>query len=282
MREINVPVRIQKTGKAHNRLRLRAGLCLAAGLLLLTVFARQIAPCDPYEQDMSAILLAPGGSHLLGTDRFGRDMLSRVLVGGQTSIFSALLLVAFISVFGTAAGLLCGFYGGKVDTILMRVSDVFLAFPGLVLALAIAAILGGGMGSAVLALALVSWPKYSRLARSRTLAEKESVYVQAARLASCSDLQLIVRHILPNILGPILVTAVLDIGTMMMELAGLSFLGLGAQPPAAEWGNMMSSGRSMLLLYPWLVLAPGFAIFITVVIFNLLGDAVRDYLEKKE
>lgn len=282
MREINVPVRIQKTGKPHNRLRLWAGLCLAAGLLLLTVFARQIAPCDPYEQDMSAILLAPGGSHLLGTDRFGRDMLSRVLVGGQTSIFSALLLVAFISVFGTAAGLLCGFYGGKVDTILMRVSDVFLAFPGLVLALAIAAILGGGMGSAVLALALVSWPKYSRLARSRTLAEKESVYVQAARLASCSDLQLIVRHILPNILGPILVTAVLDIGTMMMELAGLSFLGLGAQPPAAEWGNMMSSGRSMLLLYPWLVLAPGFAIFITVVIFNLLGDAVRDYLEKKE
>ena len=156
-----------------------------------------------------------------------------------------------------------------------------LAFPGLVFALAIAAMLGGGVGNAVLALAVISWPKYARVARSQTLALKSSGFVAAARLSGDSSMQMILRHILPNILGPILVTAMLDIGTMMMELAGLSFLNLGAQPPMAEWGNMMSGGRSMLQTYPWLVLSPGFAIFLSVVIFNLLGDTVRDYMDPK-
>jgi peptide/nickel transport system permease protein len=158
---------------------------------------------------------------------------------------------------------------------------VCLAFPGLVFALAIAALLGGGVGNAVIALAVISWPKYARVARSQTLALKNVPFVLAARLSGCTSLQMILRHILPNILGPILVTAMLDIGTMMMELAGLSFLGLGAQPPTAEWGNMMSGGRSMLQTYPWLVLSPGLAIFVTVVIFNLLGDTVRDYMDPK-
>ena len=190
-------------------------------------------------------------------------------------------LVAAISLFGTIVGTLCGYYGGVVDSVMMRISDVCLAFPGLVFALAIAALLGGGVSNAVLALAVISWPKYARVARSQTLALKSSDFMAAARLSGDTSLQMILRHILPNILGPILVTAMLDIGTMMMELAGLSFLGLGAQPPTAEWGNMMSGGRSMLQTYPWLVLSPGAAIFLTVVIFNLLGDTVRDYMDPK-
>ena len=168
-----------------------------------------------------------------------------------------------------------------MDSVVMRISDVCLAFPGLVFALAIAAMLGGGVSNAVLALAVISWPKYARVARSQTLALKSSDFVAAARLSGDNSMQMILRHILPNILGPILVTAMLDIGTMMMELAGLSFLNLGAQPPTAEWGNMMSGGRSMLQTYPWLVLSPGFAIFLSVVIFNLLGDTVRDYMDPK-
>ena len=177
--------------------------------------------------------------------------------------------------------MLAGYLGGLPDTILMRVSDVCLAFPGLVFAMAIAALLNGGISNAVMALALISWPKYARIARSQTLTVKSSNYMSAARLSGSGPVKIIGKHIFPNILGPVLVTSMLDIGTMLMELAGLCFLGLGAQPPTAELGNMMSGGRSMLQTYPWVVLGPGIAIFITVVVFNLLGDAVRDYLDPK-
>lgn len=276
-----VTTRVQKTKKNSIRFRLFFFLALAAVLLLVALFSEKLAPYDPYKQDLNQALLSPSPEHWMGTDRYGRDMFSRVLVGGQTSIFSTLALVAVISVFGTIVGTLCGYYGGALDSVVMRISDVCLAFPGLVFALAIAALLGGGVSNAVLALAVISWPKYARVARSQTLGLKNGPFVSAARLSGCTSMQMILRHILPNILGPILVTAMLDIGTMMMELAGLSFLGLGAQPPIAEWGNMMSGGRSMLQSYPWLVLSPGFAIFLTVVIFNLLGDTVRDYMDPK-
>ena len=208
-------------------------------------------------------------------------MLSRVISGARASIFSTFILVAVISVLGTAVGVCCGYFGGAADAVMMRISDVCLAFPGLVFAMAIAAILGGGIQNAVIALAVVSWPKYSRIARGQTLALKEEPYIHAAILAGDSSVQIMLRHILPNMLGPVLVTAMLDIGTMMMELAGLSFLGLGAQIPMAEWGSMMSGGRSMIQTYPWVVLSPGIAIFISVAIFNLLGDTVRDYLDPK-
>lgn len=256
-------------------------LSLAVLLVLGAVFAEKLCPYDPYAQDLSRALLPPDANHWMGTDTYGRDMLSRVIIGGRASILSTLALVAVTAIAGTVAGVLCGYCGGMLDTIVMRISDICLAFPGLVFAMAVAAVLGGGIQNAVIALALVSWPKYSRIARSQTLSIKRAPYVQAAILAGDSPAQLMRRHIFPNILGAVLVTAMLDIGTMMMELAGLSFLGLGAQIPTAEWGSMMSGGRSMLTTYPWVVLSPGLAIFVSVTVFNLLGDTVRDQLDPR-
>lgn len=277
----NITIRTQKVKRSHTKLRLYVFLALVIILMLAALLSEQLAPYDPYEQNLDEAMQPPSAQHIMGTDRHGRDMFSRVLVGGTTSIYATLALVAAISVFGTVVGTLCGYYGGRVDSIVMRISDVCLAFPGLVFAMAVAALLGGGISNAVLALAVISWPKYARVARSQTPALKSSSFVNAARLSGSNSMQIILRHILPNILGPILVTAMLDIGTMMMELAGLSFLGLGAKPPTAEWGNMMSSGRSMLQMYPWIVLSPGIGIFISVVLFNLLGDTVRDYLDPR-
>lgn len=279
--EQQVTVRIQKVKKNRIRMKLIVFAGLAAALLLITIFAKYICPYDPYAQDLTQAMQPPSAAHLMGTDTYGRDMLSRVLIGAQTSISSTFALVAIITVFGTVVGIFCGYYGGIVDSVMMRISDVCLAFPGLVFAMAVAAILDGGVRNAVIALALISWPKYSRIARGQTLSIKNLPYMQASQLAGDSVLQMIFRHVLPNIAGPILVTSMLDIGTMMMEIAGLSFLGLGAQPPVAEWGSMMSSGRSMLQTYPWIVLSPGLAIFISVVIFNLLGDTIRDYMDPK-
>lgn len=276
-----VTVRIQKVKKNRIRMKLIVFAGLAAALLLITIFAKYICPYDPYAQDLTQAMQPPSAAHLMGTDTYGRDMLSRVLIGAQTSISSTFALVAIITVFGTVVGIFCGYYGGIVDSVMMRISDVCLAFPGLVFAMAVAAILDGGVRNAVIALALISWPKYSRIARGQTLSIKNLPYMQASQLAGDSVLQMIFRHVLPNIAGPIMVTSMLDIGTMMMEIAGLSFLGLGAQPPVAEWGSMMSSGRSMLQTYPWIVLSPGLAIFVSVVIFNLLGDTIRDYMDPK-
>ena len=279
--ERQVTVRVQKVKRSRIRMKLFLFAALAATLLLITIFAKDICPYDPYAQELSQAMQPPSATHPMGTDTYGRDMLSRVLIGAQTSISSTFALVAIITVFGTIVGIFCGYYGGVVDSVMMRISDICLAFPGLVFAMAVAAILKGGVQNAVIALALISWPKYSRIARSQTLSMKSLPYMQAAQLAGDSALQMIFRHVLPNGVGPILVTSMLDIGTMMMEIAGLSFLGLGAQPPVAEWGSMMSSGRSMLQTYPWIVLSPGLAIFVSVVIFNLLGDTIRDYMDPK-
>ncbi len=274
-------VRTQKIRKSHVRTRLMIFGTLAALLVICSVFCEHLCPYDPYAQDLSNALAPPSAGHLFGTDRFGRDMLSRVIIGSRTSIFSTLLLVAVITVIGTAVGVFCGWHGKWQDTVLMRISDMFLAFPGLVFALAVAGVLGGGLHNAVIALAAISWPKYARIARSQTLAQKELPYLKAARLSGTGTVKLILRHLLPNIIGPVLVTAMLDIGTMMMELAGLSFLGLGAKPPAAEWGSMMSDARGLFQTAGWVTLAPGFAIFVSVMIFNLLGDTIRDWADPK-
>ena len=254
---------------------------LAAALILCSFFSEHLTPYDPYLQDLTIAKQAPSAEHLLGTDRYGRDMLSRVIAGSRASIFSTLLLVAVTAILGTVVGVLCGWVGGMTDTVLMRVSDVFLAFPGLVFALAVAGTLGGGLQNAMIALAAISWPKYARIARSQTLSQKETQWMKAVRLSGSGTGKIIWKHILPNILGPILVTAMLDIGTMMMELAALSFLGLGAKPPIPEWGSMMSDTRSLMTTSPWITFSPGIAIFISVMIFNLLGDTIRDYADPK-
>lgn len=251
-------------------------------LLLMAAFSKHLCPYDPYTQDLLQAQKPPSAEHFFGTDRYGRDLLSRVLIGSTTSIYSALILVVIVSFAGTIIGVLCGWFGGILDTILMRISDLFLAFPSLVFALAVAGVLGGGIQNAVIALAVVGWPKFARLARGLTLTQKDSVYLMAVKLSGSSTQKILFKHVLPNIIGPILVTAVLDIGTMMMELSGLSFLGLGVQPPGAEWGSMINDGRSMLQISPWMVMAPGAAIFVTVMIFNLFGDALRDYLDPKQ
>lgn len=271
-------MRLNKSGV---KTRLAVFGALALLLIVCSFFSAYLTPYDPYLQNLDIAKQPPTRAHPLGTDRYGRDMLSRVIAGSRASIFSTLLLVAVITALGTAVGVTCGWVGGLTDTVLMRISDVFLAFPGLVFALAVAGSLGGGLQNAIIALAAISWPKYARIARSQTLSQKESQWMKAVRLSGSGTGKIILKHILPNILGPILVTSMLDIGTMMMELAALSFLGLGAKPPIPEWGSMMSDTRSLMTTSPWITFSPGIAIFLSVMIFNLLGDTLRDYADPK-
>ena len=271
-------MRLNKSGV---KTRLAVFGVLALLLIVCSFFSAYLTPYDPYLQNLDIAKQPPTRAHPLGTDRYGRDMLSRVIAGSRASIFSTLLLVAVITALGTAVGVTCGWVGGLTDTVLMRISDVFLAFPGLVFALAVAGSLGGGLQNAIIALAAISWPKYARIARSQTLSQKESQWMKAVRLSGSGTGKIIWGHILPNILGPILVTSMLDIGTMMMELAALSFLGLGAKPPIPEWGSMMSDTRSLMTTSPWITFSPGIAIFLSVMIFNLLGDTIRDYADPK-
>lgn len=279
----NTPtIRIQKVRKNRTKRMFIIFSILAAALLICSIIAPLLCPHDPYAQDLSKSLQPPSAEHWLGTDRYGRDLLSRVIIGSQTSIYSTLILVAFMTVVGTVLGILAGLYGGILDAIIMRISDIFLAFPGLVFALAVAGALGGGVQNAIIALAAVGWPKFARLARSQTLAQKKQQYIDAARLSGNGTFKIIIWHLLPNIIGPIIVTAVLDIGTSMMEIAGLSYLGLGAMPPVAEWGSMMSGAREFIQTAPWVAFAPGIAIFISVVIFNMFGDTVRDYFDPRQ
>ena len=256
-------------------------LAVAGVLILIAIFAPFLTPHDPYLQDLEGALAPPSSTHLLGTDRFGRDVLSRVIMGSQTTLCASLLLLVTVSTFGSLVGAVCGYKGGRVDVFLMRLSDVFLAFPQMVFAIAAAGALGGGLFNAAAALAIIAWPKYARISRGLTLTIRSMPYIQAAKMSGTSSIGMLRHHILPNIAGPVLVTAALDIGTIIMELAGLSFLGLGAMPPTAEWGAMMNNGRSMLQTAPWVILAPGFAIFLTVAVFNLLGDKVRDVMDPK-
>ncbi len=268
-----------RTGPVRLRL---AVLCILAVLMLAAAaLAEYITPYDPYLQDLSIVKSPPSPEHILGTDRYGRDMLSRVIMGGRISLSCSLFLVAVTAIAGTAAGVVSGWRQGWTDAVLMRMSDMFLAFPEMVMALAVAGILGGGMRSAMLALAVTGWPKYARIARGRTISVKEAVWMRAARLSGSSDIKLILKHVLPNIMGTVLTTAVTDIGTTIAQLAALGFLGFGVKPPAAEWGSMMSDARGLIATAPWIIYAPGFAIFMTVVIFNLLGDTIRDYVDPK-
>ena len=217
MREKKRTKRKQKVSRDWTKLKLVVCGALVLAILLTAVLAPYITPYDPYEQDLGKALLAPCREYLLGTDRYGRDMLSRVIMGARTSVFSAVFLVLIITVTGSMAGTVCGYHGGKLDTFLMRVSDVFLAFPGMVFAIAAASVLKGGLFGAVAALALISWPKYARIVRSQVMSIKNAPYIEAARLAGSGTGKIILKHMIPNIAGPVITTAVLDIGTLMIR-----------------------------------------------------------------
>ena len=263
------------------------GLWVFAALILLAVFAPLIAPHDPTSQARDALLVPPfwqdGGraTYLLGTDAIGRDILSRLLFGARFSLFIGLVVVTIALTGGIALGLLAGFFGGWVDSVIMRVMDVVLAFPSLLLALVLVAVLGPGLTNAMIAIALVLQPHFARLTRAAVMAEKNREYVMAARVAGASKLRLMFRTILPNCLGPLIVQGTLSFSNAILDAAALGFLGMGAQPPTPEWGTMLAEAREFILRAPWVVTFPGVAILITVLAINLVGDGLRDALDPK-
>lgn len=263
------------------------GLLIALGLIISAIFAPFLAPYDPYVQDLSQRLIEPfygeNGSfkHILGTDDFGRDLFSRIVYGTRVSILIGVISVVISLFFGLILGLSSGYYGGKVDLVVMRIVDIMLAIPAILLAIVIVAILGPSLYNAMIAIGIVGIPTYARVIRASVMAEKEKEYVTASRINGSSDLRLMLFIILPNCLSPIIVQSTMGFASAVLEAAGLSFLGLGAQPPLAEWGSMLSNSLQYITTAYWMILYPGLAIFLTVLGFNLIGDALTDALDPK-
>ena len=255
-----------------------AGLILIA-IVLVCILAPVISPYSPTEQNLSESLALPSLRHLLGADKVGRDLLTRIFYGGRTTLLSAIGVVAFSILAGVPLGLLSGYYGGILDTVVGRVCDVILSFPSLLLAFVFVAGFGRNILNAVIALGIVYIPMLTRLVRSLTLVEKNKTYVEAASSIGYSDLRIMFVHILPNCVSNIVVQITLDLGYAILDLAALSFLGLGVQPPTADWGAMLDEGRNFLLQNPLLALAPGIAIILTVVSLNIVSDGVHQYFE---
>lgn len=262
-------------GKLHLDLRAWIGSLGLAALIAISLAAPLMIPHDPLAMHLTDQLHPPSRAHWLGTDLFGRDVFARLIYGGRISLRVGVLSVAISLLPGLLMGLLAGYYGRMLDTLLMRLTDIMLAFPGLLLALSIVALLGPGLTNVILAIGLAGVPRYARLVRGSVLTVRESAFIEAAIATGCSGPRIILRHILPNILGPVMALTALDVGWAILNASGLSFLGLGAQPPAPEWGLMLSEGRGYLLQAPWLTLAPGAMIFLTVLVVNLMGDGVR-------
>ena len=255
-------------------------------LAVLIIFAAVFAPIvsggvDPTAGDLSQTIQPPGPGHIFGTDKMGRDIYARVIYGARVSLSASFAIVILVFVIGLILGIISGYFGGVVDAIIMRFADMMMAFPGLVLALAVAGIMGASVRNAVLAIALVTWPKYARLARSLVMKIRHRDYVDAAIVTGSKTFYMLYRYMLPNALPTLVITAATDIGSMMLELSALSFLGFGAVPPTPEWGLMLSEGRAYMQSAPWLMVFPGLAIFVTVVVFNMLGDSLRDILDPK-
>ena len=252
------------------------GLAIVVGMSLGALLAPIIAPHPPRAQDLDAALTGPSGSHLLGTDELGRDILSRAMYGARISIGLGVAVVAVAAAIGIAAGVVAGYRGGRLDGAIMRVSDAFLAFPKLILAMAVAAALGPNLRNTFLAVTATWWPEYARVARSIAVAERHAEFVSAARVLGVPDRRIIRRHILPPVVGPITAKATLDVGHAIVYIAGLSFIGFGVRPPDPEWGLMIAQGQNFLSTAWWIVVFPGVAILLTALGFNLLGDAIRD------
>ena len=256
-------------------------LALIAVLAACALLAPVLAPYDPLAQDLAVRLKPPSPEHWLGTDSLGRDIASRILYGARISLVIGVVVVGSAGVFGTFVGLIAGYAGGLVDEALMRLTEVFLAFPALILAMAIAGALGPSLTNAIIAIAAVTWAVYARLTRGQILSLRRREFVEAARAMGASRMRIILRHLLPNALAPLMVQASFDMGASIIAAAGLSFIGFGAQPPTPEWGVMISEGRNFINTQPWLSLFPGLAILFAVGSFNLLGDGLRDAFDPR-
>lgn len=257
------------------------GLGIVSFFILIAIFAPLIAPYSFEGQKLSDKHLAPSAEHWFGTDEFGRDILSRVIYGSRISIGVGFLSVAGSVVVGSFLGIIAGYYGRWIDTIISRIFDIILAFPSILLAIAVVAVLGPSLRNALIAIAIVNVPIFGRLLRSRVLTVKEEEYVTAAKAIGMGDGRILLHHVLPNSLAPIIVQGTLAIATAIIECAALGFLGLGAQPPAPEWGKMLADSRAFIIQAPWTVLFPGLAIMLTVLGFNLMGDGLRDALDPR-
>jgi len=254
---------------------------LIAVFAACAVLAPVLAPYDPLLQDLGSRLQPPSAQHWLGTDSLGRDIASRILYGARISLIIGVVVVASAGVVGTAIGLVAGYLGGLVDEALMRLTEVFLAFPALILAMAIAGALGPSLTNAIIAIAAVTWAVYARLTRGQILSLRRREFVEAARAMGATQTRIVVRHLLPNALAPLMIQASFDLGSSIIAAAGLSFIGFGAQPPTPEWGVMISDGRNYISTQPWLSLFPGLAILLAVGSFNLLGDGLRDAFDPR-
>ena len=259
-----------------------AGLIVVVLLLLAALFAPLLATHDPIGQNLGGRLLPPSPEHWLGTDELGRDVYSRLLYGARVTLGMVLAVVVLVAPIGLVIGCVAGYYRGVADAILMRVTDIFLAFPRLILALAFVAAIKPGIGSAVIAIALTTWPPYARLARAETLTIRDADYIAAVRMAGASDRRIVLRHIMPLCLGSLVVRVTLDMSSIIIFTASLGFLGMGAQPPSPEWGTMIATARRFLLDQWWVPLIPGMAILVASLAFNLLGDGLRDVLDPKQ
>ena len=252
-------------------------------VILVAIFAPVVTGgIDPTTGVLTDALKAPSSEHIFGTDKLGRDVFARVIYGARTSLVAAFCVVAAAFTIGTILGVLAGYFGKAVDAIIMRVADMMIAFPGMILAIAVAGIMGASIQNAVIAISLVTWPKYARLARSLVLKIRDRDYVAAAIVTGSKTPYMLLRYMLPSAITTLVITAATDIGSMMRELAALSFLGFGAVPPTPEWGLMLSEGRAYMTAAPWLMIFPGIAIFIVVTIFNMLGDSLRDILDPRQ
>ncbi len=258
-----------------------AGLSILLLLALISMLAPVIAPSDPDAVDILNQLRGPSRQHIMGTDLFGRDILSRIFWGGRITLVVGLISVGIAATIGILLGLVSGYYGSLLDTLIMRFIDILLAFPRILLALTIVGMLGPGLLNVMIAVGIAGITGYARLVRGSVLSAKEAVYVEAARVVGCQDSKILFRHLLPNIIGPVIVLATLDVASAILSASSLSFLGLGVQPPASEWGAMLNEGRQYLRAAPWITLFPGLAIMLSVLSINMLGDGLRDALDPR-
>jgi peptide/nickel transport system permease protein len=267
-------------GLKRHRLAL-IGAVIIFVLIVIAILAPFIAPHDPIEQNLEHRLLPPNMEYLLGTDNLGRCILSRLIYGASVSLLISIMVVGISTFVGVILGLLAGYSGGLIDEIIMRIVDILLAFPGIILALVVVGILGPSLYNVMLALAVVGWTSYARVVRGLVLSVKEKEFIEAAQALGASDARIMFRHILPNIMAPVVVMATLGMAHVILAAAALSFLGLGAQPPTPEWGSMLNGGRAFMRTAPHLTIFPGLAIMVTVLAFNFLGDGLRDALDPR-